>query len=60
MLKNNGFNQVQKESILKKLPLQIESENIEILYKSILEYLENLTQKALHLGKNQSFVHLIL
>ena len=49
MLKNKGFSQVQKESILKELSPQTESKNIKIFTESILEYLENLTQKALHL-----------
>ena len=57
MLKNTGFNQVQKEAILKELPSQIGSENINIFTKNILEYLENLTQKAVYLGEKQSFVH---
>lgn len=51
ILKNNGFSKVQKESILKALLSQTKSENIKIFTENILEYLENLTQKAFYLGE---------
>ena len=51
VLKNNGFNEVQKEAILKELTSQSESKNIKMFMKNIREYLENLVHKTLELGE---------
>ena len=51
VLKNNGFNEVQKEAILKELTSQSESKNIKMFVKNIREYLENLVHKTLELGE---------
>lgn len=51
ILKNKGFNEVQKTAICKELSIPSDYKNVHIFMENIKGYLENLVQKSIDLGE---------
>ena len=51
MLKNKGFSQEQKTTLVKELSLATAPKNVVVFTENIFEYLENLLQKSINLGE---------